>query len=785
MSVALGVYVIYYVTLDLPDYQRLAEYNPPIVTRLYAADGKLVEEYAKEYRIFVPISSIPKTLINAFLAAEDKNFYAHQGVDPIGIMRAAFHNIIAKPNKSLAGGSTITQQVVKNFLLSNEKSFSRKIKEAILSYRISKAYSKGRILELYLNQIYLGNGSYGVASAALNYFNKSIDELNIEEAAFLAALPKAPSNYDPKRNYDKAKSRRDWVLSRMYEENFATADIITKSKAKPIELKIRSSADIAKAPFFAESVRREIAGKYGSNALYEGGLVVHTSLEPRLQEIAEKSFKAGLINFEKRKSIFYSKIDSINNFDNWPAKLSEIAKKQVEIEPWVVAVIINVEKDKINIGLESGKKAIIPLKEVEWIKNGKNIAENFKPKNVILVEQINKKNEYSYRQIPKVNGALVVMDPETGKVLALVGGFRGGVSEFNRATQAKRQPGSVFKPFVYLAALEAGFTPASIIMDGPVEFSQGPGLPIWRPKNYSGDFLGPTTLRRGVEKSRNTMTVRLGNMVGLNKISEVTKRFGINDNPPNNLAVVLGAAETTLIRMTNAYSMLVNGGNRIYPSLVEKIHDRNGKIIYKRDTRICEDCILSSSLDLFGIMPPEVVSREEKIIDPRVAYQMISILEGVVDRGTAARAKSLGMILGGKTGTSNNSNDVWFIGFSSDMVVGTYIGYDKPQSLGAKETGSSVALPIFIDFMREARKDSKPGPFKVPEGIKFVKINAQTGEQTAEPVSSSVIYEVFKTDNKEFKEGVSKEDESPFKVLEDQESLAPKSNLDSGTGGIY
>jgi penicillin-binding protein 1A len=748
IATLLVAYIIFHATSGLPDYQQLAKYNPPVVTRLYAADGKLLGEYAKEHRLFVPISSIPKSLINAFLAAEDKNFYEHPGIDLKGITRALIQNIInIQANRALVGGSTITQQVVKNFLLSNEKSLDRKIKEAILSFRISKAYSKDRILELYLNQIYLGAGSYGVASAALNYFNRSIDELSLEEAAFIAALPKAPSNYDPRRNYKRAKSRRDWVISRMEEIGFITKEEAKAAQDTPITLRTRDKTEIANADFFAEAVRRELAEKYGYEILYSGGLTVRTTLDPKLQIIAENAFRNGLIQYDKRRG-YRGPMSHLENTDDWSNKLAELLEKN-NITPWKLAIVLAIEQSQVLIGVEGDKKGVIQLQDLSWTKSDlKHPSQIMEIGDVIAVElnqTQNKKNYYSLRQIPAVNGGLVVIEPHTGRILAMVGGYQYRNSEFNRVNQAKRQPGSAFKPFVYLAALENGFTPASIVVDGPVEFSQGPGLPMWRPKNYTGDFLGPTTLRRGVEKSRNAMTVRLAQLIGIKKIIEVTKRFNINSNPQRNLSVVLGAEETTLLNLTNAYAMLVNGGKRIAPSMIERIQDYNGKTIYKRDQRNCEDCIINSATDIFSLMAPELEDSRETIVDPQIAYQMVSIFEGVVQRGTAQRAKKLNKTIGGKTGTTNESRDLWFIGFSPDLVVGTYIGFDTPKSLGKRETGSSGALPIFIEFMQEALKNKSNIPFRVPEGIKFMRIETKTGTATNLPVDNvNVIYEAFK-----------------------------------------
>lgn len=788
-AAALGI-VLYY-SKDLPDYQTLASYNPPVVTRLYAADGRLIEEYAKEHRLFVPISAIPKRVINAFLAAEDKNFYSHPGVDISSLFRAMGQNLVnLSENKSMVGGSTITQQVVKNFLLTNERSLSRKIKEAILSFRISQLYSKDRILELYLNQIYLGSGSYGVASAALNYFNRSLDDLAIEEVAFLAAMPKAPSTYDPRRNYDKAKARRDWVIERMAEEEFITPVEEKESMAKPITLHSREGAEVARADFFAEAVRKDIAARYGSGMLYEGGLAVRTTLDPALQAAAEKAFRRGIISYDQRHG-FRGPIARLSSFVQWPEQL-KAQKRPASLAPWKLAVVLELDRDRAIIGLEDGKKGAIPMSEMQWAKAGaKTPAAFLHPKDVIAVESVEsgkKGGVYALRQIPEVSGGMVVLDPHTGKVLAMVGGFAYGENQFNRVMQAKRQPGSAFKPFVYLSALESGFTPASIIVDGPIELSQGAGLPMWRPKNYSGDFLGPTTLRVGVEKSRNLMTVRLAQMLGINKIMEVTKRFGINDNPQRNFSTVLGASETTLLQLTNAYAILVGGGKQLTPSLIERIQDRNGTTIYKRDERTCKDCMLVAMPNPMNAPLPVLEDNREEVTDPRSAYQMISIMEGVVQRGTAASAKKLGRTLGGKTGTTNDSYDTWFVGFTPDLVIGTYIGYDNPRTLGKKETGASLALPVFIHFVEEALKDKPDVPFRTPPGIQLVKIDARTGRYpTGSTPEKNIIYEAFKSGTGPQSVSVSEEAESDEGAAHSGEALP--SELPAaptvGTGGIY
>jgi penicillin-binding protein 1A len=775
LAVAAGFAMFSYYSKDLPDYSQLAKYDPATLTRLYAADGKLLAEYATEKRVFVPLSAIPKSVINAFLSAEDKNFYEHTGIDFTGIARAIRNNIINYgQGKSLVGGSTITQQVVKNFLLTNEKSIERKIKEAILAMRISQVYSKDKILELYLNEIYLGLGSYGVAAAAQNYFNKTLDELTVEEVALLASEPKAPAQYNPHKNYDAAKARRDWVIDRMREDGHITAEQAQIAKATPITLRNRDVADIARADFFAEEVRRTLSEMYGSDVLYGGGLVVKTTLHPELQKAADKALRGALIQYDKRRG-YRGPLSHLASEKEWKTRLAELSREHAYqlIDNQKLAVVTALDEGKAQVVFEDDSKGIMPFSLMKWtrrvIADGKIGPEVKKPADILkigdvviastlsedeikLLEGKKKadaaeiKKMWSLAQVPEVNGAMVVLDPHTGRVLAMSGGYTYGGTEFNRATQAKRQPGSSFKPFVYMAGLENGLTPSTVILDAPVEMSQGQGQAMWRPANYHGEYLGPTTLRVGLEKSRNTMTVRLAQMIGLDKVLEIGKRFSIYDNPPHNFSIVLGTAETTLLRLANAYGMIANGGRRISPSLIERIDDRHGKIIYRRDERVCSGCLIN---DLSSItpetVPPEMIDEREQVADPRVIYQVTSMLQGVATRGTAARAKEIGKIVAGKTGTTNDSLDTWFVGFTPDLVTGVFVGYDRPRTLGRRETGSSVALPAFISFMKDALADTPNKPFRVPRGIQLVKVDLHTGLPLdgTEPPDAKIIEEAF------------------------------------------
>jgi penicillin-binding protein 1A len=723
---------------DLPDYTALKDYQPPVVTRVHTGDGRLMAEFASERRVFVPIDEIPPLVIKAFLSAEDKNFYKHQGVDYWAVGRALFGNVREMGSgRRPKGASTITQQVAKNFLLTNELSYERKIKEMILAIRLERALSKERLLELYLNQIFLGARNYGVAAAALFYFNKSLDELSIAEAAYLAALPKGPNNYHPVRNAAAARERRDWVIDRMVEDNVILADQGILAKAGPIQMAERKD-DVVVAPYFAEEVRRELVERYGAEGLYQGGLSVRATLDPRLQKIATDTLRAGLSAYDRRQG-YRGPITQLDQMDaDWQKKLAAIKKPDGMLETWRLAVVRSVGSKRVTLGFENGDQGIILLDDVAWARPAADpsiatiTAPNqvFTAGDVVMVERRvgTGADSYSLRQIPQIEGALVALDPHTGRVLAMQGGWSFGISEFNRVTQAWRQPGSAFKPFIYLAALDHGFTPSSLILDGPITYTDALGR-VWQPENYSREFYGPSTIRVGVEKSRNLMTVRLADRLGMKRIVEYAHRFGINDNMQPHLANALGSTETTLLRMTAAYGMLVNGGKQITPHFIDRIQDRRGATVFKSDARSCADCGPRIRYDRQA--PPTLNDARAQIEDPRTAYQMVSILEGVVQRGTAMRLRDLERPVAGKTGTSNESRDVWFVGFTPDLVAGVFVGFDQPRSLGEKETGGSLAVPIFGDFMRAALADVPPVPFRMPAGVRQVLVDAGSGQRTA------------------------------------------------------
>lgn len=772
------VLVIQHYSADLPSTDQLANYNPAEVTRLYAANGKLMAEYAKEKRFFLPLSAIPKPVQQAFISAEDKNFYNHQGVDFMGTLRAMRNNIAAH-GKSLAGGSTITQQVVKNFLLTNEKSFERKVKEAILAYRISAIYSKEKILELYLNEIYLGQGTYGVAAAAITYFDKSLDQLSTEEAALLAALPKAPAAFDPAKNYNKALERRNYVITRMREDGAIDDKEEARAKAAPIITRARNKDEIAHADFFAEEVRRALAGMYGSGVLYEGGLYVKTTLNPAYQDYADRALRAALMMYDQRHG-YRGPIATLKNDsgESWAAGLERVRQERniTLFDRQQLAVIERVSA-KPDIVLMDGSRANLSTEGWGDLK--------FTTGDVVLVTADGAaKGSMKLQQIPAINGALVVMDPHTGKVLAMSGGYAYGKSEFNRATQARRQPGSAFKPFVYLTALESGFSPTSVILDGPVSLPQGPGLPMWEPKNYEGDYMGPVTFRTALEHSRNAVTVRIAQMIGLKRVKRVGKRFGLyDDDVAENYSMVLGAKETTLLKLVNAYSMIANGGRRVSPWFIERIDDRNGTTIFRRDTRQCETCAASAQTAVPSVAPT-LADERERVLDPRVAYQVTSILEGVVERGTGTAAKVLGRPVAGKTGTTNDSRDTWFIGYTPDLVVGTFVGFDTPRSLGEKETGGRVAIQGFIKFFEQVGDALPKKEFRAPPGIREIAINRQTGQPLyqgkAGEKTGSIIKEAFLTGGPIFKPQNELDEELKDKDSFEGPVVEPEDQVSSG-----
>ncbi|MDA9411992.1 MULTISPECIES: penicillin-binding protein 1A [unclassified Bradyrhizobium] len=763
--------LIWHFSKDLPDYSQLQDYEPPVMTRVHAVDGSLLGEYAKERRLYLPIQAVPKLVINAFLAAEDKNFYEHGGIDYTGMARAGvlyLQNFGS--NRRPQGASTITQQVAKNFLLTNEVSFSRKIKEALLAMRIEKTYSKDKILELYLNEIYLGLGAYGIAAASLVYFDKSVNELTVAEASYLAALPKMPATLHPVRNRDRAIERRNYVIDRLQENGWIKQADADKARKEPLVVTSRSNgAHTFAGEYFAEEVRRDIFERYGEKKLYEGGLSVRTTLDPKIQVMARKTMVAGLVNYDEQQG-YRGAISKLDISGDWGVKLAEI-KSLSDISPWRMAVVLETSDQSARIGFQPNRElggavskqretGLITVDGVRWARptqgnfKGKtptSVAQVLQPGDVIYADPLYSKEgqpvegQYRLRQIPEVSGAMVVMDPWTGRVLAMVGGFSFDQSQFNRATQAYRQPGSSFKPIVYSAALDNGYTPSTVVLDAPIEIDQGQGAGVWRPENFdAGKYMGPMTLRNALRLSRNTVTVRLAQDIGMPLIGEYARRFGVYDELPNYLSYSLGAGETTAMRMVTAYSMLANGGRRVKPTLIDRIQDRYGHTIFKHDQRECRGCDAPSGWK--NQPEPQLIDRREQVLDAMTAYQITELMEGVVQAGTATVVREVGKPIAGKTGTTNEAKDAWFVGFSPDVAVAIYMGYDKPRPLGRGNaaTGGHLSAPIARDFFKLALADKPAVPFKVPAGIKLVRVVAKTGMRAGPGETGGTILEAFK-----------------------------------------
>ncbi|MFO1114198.1 MAG: penicillin-binding protein 1A [Beijerinckiaceae bacterium] len=774
--------LIYSYSKDLPDTAQLRNYEPPVMTRVHGGDGSILAEYSHERRLYLPSGAIPPLVKHAFISAEDKNFYTHNGVDPEGIARAVM--VLLQGQKHVQGASTITQQVAKNFLVGSERSIERKIREALISFRIEAAYPKEKILELYLNEIYLGLGNYGIAAAALNYFNKSVHELTVAEVAYLAALPKAPSDLNPFRQRERALDRRNYVIKRMLDDGWISKEEADKAKSEPLGVNPRAlSPNTYVAGYFAEEVRRELLDRYGDKKLYEGGLSVRTTLDPQMQLWARKALVDGLVRFDEAHG-FRGPMQHIDTSGDWGPPLGAIPALG-DVQPWKLAVVLDINDSGARIGIQPAKEksgelsrerltGVLGAAGMGWTRKTPKSA--LTVGDVVYVEPIEKSpGQYRLRQVPEISGAIVAMDPYTGRVFAMVGGFSFDQSEFNRATQAMRQPGSAFKPFVYATALDGGYTPSSVILDEPIEIDQGNGE-IWRPENFEHGGTGAHTLRYGVEHSKNMMTVRLAKDVGMPLIVEYAKRFGIYDDLPPYLSLSLGAGETTLMRMVTANSMLVNGGKRIKSTLIDRVQDRWGRTIYRHDERQCLGC---DAAKYDGQNEPKLVDKREQVLDPLTAYQITSIMEGVVQRGTGQSIRAVGKHLAGKTGTTNEAKDLWFVGFSPDLAVGVFIGYDRPRSLGDSAQAATYAAPIFRDFMMAALKDKPDVPFRVPPGIKLISIDPRTGLRAN---GQGSILEAFKP-------GTAPPD--TYSVIGDATSRGAASAPDvdktvgSGTGGLY
>ncbi|MGT2436310.1 penicillin-binding protein 1A [Bradyrhizobium betae] len=806
--------LIWHFSKDLPDYSQLQDYEPPVMTRVHAVDGSLLGEYAKERRLYLPIQAVPKLVINAFLAAEDKNFYEHGGIDYTGMARAGMAYIQNYgSNRRPQGASTITQQVAKNFLLTNEVSFARKIKEALLAMRIEKTYSKDKILELYLNEIYLGLGAYGIAAASLVYFDKSVNELTVAEASYLAALPKMPATLHPVRNRDRAIERRNYVIDRLVENGWIKQADADKARKEPLAVTSRSNgAHTFAGEYFAEEVRRDIFERYGEKKLYEGGLSVRTTLDPKIQVMARKAMVTGLVNYDEQQG-YRGAMSKLDISGDWGVKLAEI-KSLSDISPWRMAVVLETSDQSARIGFQPSRElggavskqretGLITADGVRWARaaqgnaKGKtptSVAQVLQPGDVIYADPLYSKEgqpvegQYRLRQIPEVSGAMVAMDPWTGRVLAMVGGFSFDQSQFNRATQAYRQPGSSFKPIVYSAALDNGYTPSTVVLDAPIEIDQGQGAGVWRPENFSsGKFQGPVTLRNALRQSLNTVTVRLAQDIGMPLIGEYARRFGVYDELPNYLSYALGAGETTAMRMVTAYSMLANGGRRVKPTLIDRIQDRYGHTIFKHDQRECRGCDAPGGWK--NQAEPQLIDRREQVLDSMTAYQITELMEGVVQAGTATVVKAVGKPIAGKTGTTNEAKDAWFVGFSPDVAVAIYMGYDKPRPLGKGNaaTGGHLAAPIARDFLQLALADKPAVPFKVPAGIKLVRVVAKTGMRAGPGETGGTILEAFKP-------GTAPPDNYSVIGVADADGRMPASQqqqpdsgffMRPGTGGLY
>ncbi|MBC9979567.1 penicillin-binding protein 1A [Bradyrhizobium campsiandrae] len=801
--------LIWHFSRDLPDYSQLQDYEPPVMTRVHAVDGSLLGEYAKERRLYLPIQAVPKLVINAFLAAEDKNFYEHGGIDYTGMARAGLLYLQNfGSNRRPQGASTITQQVAKNFLLTNEVSFARKIKEALLAMRIEKTYSKDKILELYLNEIYLGLGAYGIAAASLVYFDKSVNELTVAEASYLAALPKMPATLHPVRNRDRAIERRNYVIDRLQENGWIKQADAEKARKEPLAVTNRSNgAHTFAGEYFAEEVRRDIFERYGEKKLYEGGLSVRTTLDPKIQVMARKTMVSGLVNYDEQQG-YRGAISKLDISGDWGVKLAEI-KSLSDISPWRMAVVLETSDQSARIGFQPSRElggavskqretGLVTLDGVRWAraaqgsakgKTPNSVAQVLSPGDVIYADPLFTKEgqpvegQYRLRQIPEVSGAMVVMDPWTGRVLAMVGGFSFDQSQFNRATQAYRQPGSTIKPIVYSAAIDNGYTPSSVVLDAPIEIDQGQAG-VWRPENFDvGKYMGPMTLRNALRLSRNTVTVRLAQDIGMPLIGEYARRFGVYDEVPNYLSYSLGTGETTVMRMATAYSMIANGGRRVKPTLIDRIQDRYGHTIFKHDQRECRGCDAPGGWK--NQPEPQLIDRREQVLDVLSAYQITSMMEGVVQGGTAMALREVGKPIAGKTGTTSEAKDLWFVGFSPDLVVGLYVGYDKPRSLGRSAQAGHTAAPIARDFMKLALADKPATPFSIPAGIKLIRVDAKTGLRPGPGDSGRTILEAFKPGSAPSDNyaaiGLTDDDARPPQVPPPETGFIMR----SGTGGLW
>jgi len=758
-AIALSIGAVFWVYgRDLPSHESLAQYKPPTISRIYSGEGRMIDEFAQERRLFTPAEEIPDLIKQAFISAEDKNFYDHAGYDARGIIAAGVEAVQSR-GQNVRGASTITQQVMKNFLLSGDRRIERKIKEIILATRLEETLDKERILELYMNEIFLGQNSYGVTAAAQTYFNKTLGQLAPHEAAFLASLPKAPSDFHPVRRKERLLERRNFVLKEMMENGYITEAVYRDEVAQPLRSVQNGDFESFKTAlpprdYFTDEIRRQLSEDFGEGEFFSGGLTVRATIDPEMQVIAAHALQRQLEQYDRGLGTWRGTGKSIDaaEIDNWREALADVrVARDVTLEsPWYPAVVLAVEDQQLRIGIEGvaedeNAPHVVPRQDIEWLRG--NFFDNFEVGDVVHVRRMTEGDNgagafirWTLRQVPEVQGGFMAMDVNTGRVLAMQGGFSYQNSVFNRATQAQRQPGSSFKPFVYASALDSGYTPATIIVDAPIEIDTPQG--VWRPKNASNQFYGPTPLRTGIERSRNLMTVRLAQEVGMDVVGSYAERFGVYDRLSPVLANALGSQESTLFKMVAAYAMFANGGERVEPTLVDRVQDRYGKTVYRHDARDCVDC---DDPSIAGSRGPRIVSNRERVMDPVTAYQLTSMMQGVVERGTASNYVNLPVPTAGKTGTTNDAKDVWFVGFTSNVVAGCYIGYDQPRSLGRGASGGGFCGPVFQRFMSEAVEKYGGGKFRVPEACQFINIDRFTGARLGDGASgANVVTECFR-----------------------------------------
>ncbi len=747
--------VIWMYTADLPSHEQLANYTPPTISRIYSGEGQLIDEFAQERRLFVPIDDVPDRVKHAFISAEDRNFYEHAGFDPMAMLSAARDAVVTR-GQTLRGASTITQQVMKNFLLSGDRTGERKIREIILASRVEQTLTKDQILELYLNEIFLGQNSYGVAAAAQSYFNKTLDELELHEAALLASLPQAPSEYHPVRAHDRVLARRNWVLGQMAENGYITRLEAEAARAEPL-LTVQSG-DIAgfrqslpNRDYFTDEIRRQLSSSFGESEFFTGGLSIRATVHPELQVSAAHALQRALEQYDRSLGRWRGTgervgEDDLADEDAWRSALARVrVARDVTLDNrWHPAVVLSVENGRATLGIEGvDEPGTVENSDLDWARG--SLAENLSVGDVVHVRAVTRDEDgafvrWSLRQVPAVQGGFMAMDVNTGRVIAMQGGFSYQHSVFNRATQAQRQPGSAFKPFIYAAGLDSGFSPATIVVDAPIELDTGQG--IWRPTNYSNRYYGPTPVRTGIEMSRNLMTVRLAQEVGMDVVAGYAERFGVYDQMQTFLANSLGSQETTLFRMVAAYAMFANGGEKVEPTLVDRVQDRWGRTVYRHDQRTCLNC---DDPDIGPGAAPAISAQRERVMDPITAYQLTSMMEGVVQRGTAARTVNLPVPVAGKTGTTNEARDVWFVGYTSNIVAGCYIGYDRPRPLGRGASGGGMCGPVFTRFMQDAVAEFGGTRFAVPPGGRFIKIDRRTGDRLSDDASGTdVVAEYFR-----------------------------------------